>query len=161
MAVANDDDAKARRAQRKAGANARMVELRMPIGLELDEDPKTGDVFVKKIEKNGRADKTGMVFEGDRVVMASATFGDDMWNCRGVGLGRVVSTIRVRNSKPVKLVLEAATKKEEERIRSIIFKPKTDAELANEAKKEEELMNAMKDNDKALLKKRKGFLGLW
>ncbi len=32
--------------------------------------------------------------------MCSATFGDDMWSCRGVGLGRVLSAIKVRNSKP-------------------------------------------------------------
>ena len=42
----------------------RMVELRKPMGLELDEDEE-GNVFVKSIEKGGRAEKTGSVFVGD------------------------------------------------------------------------------------------------
>jgi hypothetical protein len=41
-----------------------MVELRKPMGLELDEDEE-GNVFVKSIEKGGRAEKTGSVFVGD------------------------------------------------------------------------------------------------
>lgn len=51
-----------------------------------------------------------------------------MWSCRGVGLGRVMSTIKVRNTKPVKLVLEAATEQEEKKRRSIAFAEKSDAE---------------------------------
>lgn len=34
------------------------------MGLELDED-KDGNVFIKSIEKGGRAEKTGLVFVGD------------------------------------------------------------------------------------------------
>lgn len=49
-----------------------------------------------------------MIFIGDRIAMASATFGDDMWSCRGVGLSRVLTTIRMRNTKPVVLVLEVS-----------------------------------------------------
>ena len=41
-----------------------MVELRKPMGLELDEDEE-GNVFVKSIDKGGRAEKTGSVFVGD------------------------------------------------------------------------------------------------
>ena len=37
-----------------------MVELLMPIGLELDQDTE-GNVFVKSIDKGGRAEKTGKV----------------------------------------------------------------------------------------------------
>ena len=61
--------------------------------------------------------------------MASATFGEEMWSCRGVGLGRVMSTIKMRNTKPVKLVLEAADEQEEKRRRSIAF-----AEVSEEQK---------------------------
>lgn len=57
--------------------------------MDLEED-ENGNVYVKSIEKNGRADKSGMVFVGDIVAMVSATFGDDMWSARGVGLDRVV-----------------------------------------------------------------------
>lgn len=53
----------------------------------------------QSIEKNSRAEKSGKVFVGDIVAMASATFGDDMWSCRGVGLGRVLTTIKSRNNR--------------------------------------------------------------
>ncbi len=74
MKVENDAFRKANRAMRQAGADERTVELKMPLGLELDEDPQ-GNVFIKSIEKGGRAEKTGKVFVGDIVAMASATFG--------------------------------------------------------------------------------------
>ena len=38
--------------------------------------------------------------------MCSATFGDQMWSCRGVGLTRVLAAIRVRAGPTVKLVFE-------------------------------------------------------
>ena len=82
--------------------------------------------------------------------MVSATFGEDMWSCRGVGLTRVLSCIAVRNTKPVTLgilwhlvnhffhlnicvifilVLEAANEQEEKKRRAIAF-----AELTEEQK---------------------------
>lgn len=132
MAVKNDAFARANRETRKANAEDRVIEIPMPIGLELDED-KDGNVFVKSIDKGGRADKTGKVFVGDIVAMASATFGDDMWSCRGVGLSRVLTTIKMRNNKPVKLVLEAPNEMEEKKRRAIAFK-----EASEEEKKKEQ-----------------------
>lgn len=160
MEVANDAFARANREMRKASAEDRMVELRKPLGLELDED-KEGNVFVKSIEKNGRADKAGVVFVGDRVAMVSATFGDDLWSCRGVGLTRVLSCIKVRNTKPVTLVLEAATEAEEKKRRAIAFKEQTEEEKRMAKEEADRLLSLMQDDDKQLLKKRKGFLGLW
>lgn len=160
MKVDNDAFRKANRAMRQAGADERTVELLLPLGLELDED-KEGNVFVKSIEKGGRAEKTGKVFVGDIVAMASATFGDDMWSTRGVGLGRVMSTIRVRNSKPVKLVLEAPTEQEEKKRRAIAYAEKSEAEKKELKIKEDELLRAMQEEDEKLLKKRKGPFGLW
>ena len=122
MEVKNDAAARANREMRRASATDRVVELRKPMGMELDED-KDGNVFVKSIEKGGRADKSGMVFEGDYVTMVSATFGEDLWSCRNVGLTRVLSCIKVRNTKPVKLVLEASTPAEEQRRRAIAYAP--------------------------------------
>jgi hypothetical protein len=105
MAVNNDAFAKANRAARSVGGDDRVVEILLPLGMELAEDSE-GDVFVKSIEPNGRAAKTGKVFVGDRLTMVSATFGNDMWSARGVGLGRVLSAIKVRNTKPVRMALE-------------------------------------------------------
>ena len=53
---------------------------------------------------------------------------DEMWSCRGVGLGRVTSTIKMRNTKPVKLVLEAPNEQEEKKRRAIAFAEKSEAE---------------------------------
>merc|ERR1711871_1701634 len=112
-----------------------------------------GNGFVKSMEPKGRAAKTGKVFVGDRIAMVSATFGDDMWSCRGVGLSRVLAAIKVRNTKPVKIALEASSEAEEKKRRAIAF-----AELSEKEKAKKQEMMA---EDKELLKKRKGFLGLW
>lgn len=97
--------------------------------MELDED-KEGNVFVKSIEKDSRAERSGKVFVGDIIAMASATFGDDLWSCRGAGLTRVLSVIKVRNSKPVTLVLEAPNEQEEKKRRAIAYAEKSDEEKA-------------------------------
>lgn len=101
------------------------------------------------------------MFVGDRIAMASATFGDDLWSTRGAGLTRVLSVIKMRNNKPVKLVLEAANEAEEKKRRAIAFAELSEAEKAAKKKKEDELLLSMLDEDKGLVKKRKGFLGLW
>ena len=160
MKVKNDAFTRANRSARQAGADDRMVEILLPLGLELDED-KEGNVFVKSIEKNGRAERTGKVFVGDIVAMASATFGEEMWSCRGVGLTRVMATIKSRNTKPVRLVLEAPNEMEEKRRRAIAFKEATEEEKAAQKKKDEELLKSMVEEDKSLLQKRKGPFGLW
>eukprot|EP01035_Chromulina_nebulosa_P020728 gene20728-26872_t len=160
MKVSNDAFAKANRSVRQAGAGDRTVELLQPLGLELDQD-SDGNVFITKIEKGSRAEKSGMVFEGDIIAMASATFGDDMWSCRGVGLSRVLTTIRMRNTKPVKLVLEAPSEQEEKRRRAIAFAEATEEEKKLDQEKKDKLLAELLEEDKELVKKRKGFLGLW
>jgi C-terminal processing protease CtpA/Prc len=132
----------------------------MPLGIELDED-KEGNVFVKKVEPNSRAAKSGMVFVGDRVAMVSATFGDDMWSARGVGLNRVLVSIKSRNTKPVKLVLEAANEADEKKRRAIAFKEMTEEEKKKKKVKDDSLLAQMQEDDKKLLNKRKGLFGLW
>jgi C-terminal processing protease CtpA/Prc len=130
------------------------------MGMELDED-KDGNVFVKSIDAGGRAEKSGKVFVGDYVKMVSATFGDDMWTCEGVGLTRVLSCIKVRNTKPVAFVLQAKTPEEERKRRAIAYAEPSEEEKAAKKAKDEELMQSMLEEDKSLLKKRKGLFGLW
>ena len=160
MAVNNDANAKANRAARSVDGNTRTAEILLPLGMELDED-KEGNVFVKSMEPNGRAARTGKVFVGDRITMVSATFGEDMWSTRGVGLTRVLSAMKVRNSKPVKFALEATTEAEEKKRRAIAFAELSETEKAKKKVKDDELLSSMLQEDKELLKKRKGFLGLW
>lgn len=68
---------------------------------------------------------------------------------------------QVRNTKPVQLVLKATNEQEEKKRRAIAFREPTEAEKAATRVKEEALLDAMTDNDKQLLKKRKGLFGLW
>ena len=79
MKVENDAFRKANRAMRQAGADERTVELLLPLGMDLDED-KDGNVYVKSIDKGGRAEKSGKVFVGDIIAMASATFGGKVYH---------------------------------------------------------------------------------
>ena len=118
-------------------------------------------MFVKAIDKNSRAEKTGKVFVGDYVTMVSATFGDDLWSARGVGLNRVLVSIKSRNTKPVTLVLEAKNEGEEKKRRAIAFKELSEEEQRKKDEKDKDLLSQMRANDKDLLNKRKGPFGLW
>lgn len=79
---------------RSASAGDNLVELRRPLGIVLNEDDN-GNVFVETLAPKGNAARSGLVKEGDIVTMCSATFGNEMWTCRGVGLTRVLAAIRV------------------------------------------------------------------
>jgi hypothetical protein len=116
----NDPETRANRAARRSGAGDRVVELRKPLGLTLNEDQE-GNVFVVAIDPFGRAAQSRSVFVGDQVKMVSATFGEDMWTCENVGLARIVSCVRARNTKPVRFVLQAPNLQEEKRRREIAF----------------------------------------
>eukprot|EP01083_Nonionella_stella_P182791 658674_1 len=96
--MADDDLTRFSRQQRQAGTDDRIVELRRPLGLVLEED-ENGNVFVETVAPRGNAARTGMVKEGDIVTMCSATFGDQMWTCRGAGLTRVLAAFRVNVNK--------------------------------------------------------------
>jgi len=69
--------------------------------------------------------------------------------------------IKSRNSKPVRLVLEAKNEAEEKKRRAIAFAELTAEQKAAQKARDDELLAAMLDEDKDLLKKRKGPFGLW
>ena len=67
-------------------------------------------VYVDKIIPGTQAAKLasmGKINVGDEVVMVSATFGDEMWSCRGSGKARLEKSISVRQGMSVSLVLES------------------------------------------------------
>lgn len=99
------------------------------------------------------------VKEGDVVTMCSATFGDQMWSTRGVGLTRVLAAIRVRSGPTVKLVFESATEGRKKAAFSVQqAKAMEDARQAAQAKKD----TLLKELEKDELKLKKGkFLGLF
>jgi hypothetical protein len=99
------------------------------------------------------------VKEGDIVTMCSATFGDEMWSTRGVGLSRVLAAIRVRSGPTVRLVFESPAaygKKKSATARQI--KAREEAQQAAQAKRDRLLKELEKDEEK--LKKGK-FFGLF
>ena len=91
--------------------------------------------------------------------MCSATFGDQMWSTRGVGLVRVLAAIRVRAGPTVKLVFE--NPKEGKKMASLTaqkIKAQEQARVAGQLKKDELLRELEKDEQKL---KQKKFLGLF
>ena len=77
--------------------------------------------------------------------MCSATFGDQMWSCRGAGLTRVLAAIRVR-SGPVKLVFESPTQyKKTVELTSKQLKQREDAAIAAQQKKDALLQELEQD----------------
>jgi C-terminal processing protease CtpA/Prc len=160
LQMAKDDDAVARfnKASRTAGVDDRLVELKRPLGLVLEEDDN-GNVYVDAIAPKGNAARTGMIKEGDILVMCSATFGDQMWSCRGSGLSRVLSAIRVRAGPTVKLVFESSAETvKKSKMTSKALKAAEEARVRAQEKKDQLLAELQADEKK--LKKGK-FLGLF
>jgi hypothetical protein len=91
--------------------------------------------------------------------MCSATFGDQMWSTRGVGLTRVLAAIRVRAGPTVKLVFESPTQyKKKAAITGQQRKAMEDARVNAQAKKDQ-LLNELEEDENKL--KRGKFFGLF
>ena len=94
------------RSKRAVTTADRSITVQKPLGLVLEEG-QDGMVFVSEIDPDGNAAGED-INEGDIVVAVSATFGDEVWSTRGVGLDRVLKSIRIRSGQFVTLVLESA-----------------------------------------------------
>lgn len=94
------------RSKRALTAEDRAVILAKPLGVVLEEG-QDGMVFVAEVDPEGNAAESGEVKEGDILVAVSATFGEEVWSTRGVGLDRVMKSIRIRAGDLVTLVLES------------------------------------------------------
>jgi C-terminal processing protease CtpA/Prc len=160
LSMAKNDEELMRfsRAQRSAGADDRVLELKRPLGLVLNEDDN-GNVFVETVAPRGNAARTGLVQQGDIVTMCSATFGDQMWSTRGVGLTRVLAAIRVRAGPTVKLVVESSNEKGKKTTR--VNKAVAAAEEARlrAQDKKDSLLKELKADEKRIKKGK--FLGLF
>ncbi|KAI0564087.1 PDZ domain containing protein [Gracilaria domingensis] len=97
------------RSKRVVSDSDRAVILQKPLGIVLEEG-QDGMVFVASMDPEGNAAESGEVKEGDVLVAVSATFGDEVWSTRGVGLDRVMKSIRIRSGDFVTLVLESPDK---------------------------------------------------
>mmetsp|Transcript_25293 Transcript_25293/g.81806 ORF Transcript_25293/g.81806 Transcript_25293/m.81806 type:complete len:212 (+) Transcript_25293:118-753(+) len=144
------------RSAREAGATDRKVTIRKPLGLVLDEN-SSKDVYVKEVIKGGNADAMGAVKEGDIIAMCSATFGNDMWSTRGVGLGRVTRAIEVRSGQSVSLVVQS--KREQKDFLKGLFQSKNKEKTIKDAT---EKRKVLEDEIKAERKEAaKGWFGLF
>lgn len=56
-----------------------------------------------------RLEQAGKIKVGDEIVMVSATFGDEMWSCRGAGKMRLEKSIAVRQGSGISFVVESPT----------------------------------------------------
>lgn len=94
------------RSKRQLTDSDRAVVVEKPMGMVLEEG-QDGMVFIAEMDPEGNAADTGEVNEGDVLVAVSATFGEEVWSTRGVGLDRVMKSIRIRAGDYVTLVLES------------------------------------------------------
>jgi len=145
------------RQKRQATVGDRKVELKRPLGIVLEED-ENGNVYVDAVAPRGNAARTGMVKKGDIVTMCSATFGDQMWNCRGVGLTRVLAAIRVRAGPNVSLVFESTDEKADQWKTTAKAMEKAEEARARAQLKKDELLDELENDEKKL---KRGFFGLF
>lgn len=119
------DESKRRRDDlilRQAPAGSRKLTFRKPsqtvqkpsklLGFQFRQGPLQ-NIYVDKILPGSEAEnymKKGQLDIGDEVVMVSATFGDEMWSCRGVGIGRLESSMKVRQGALIEFVFEGKGK---------------------------------------------------
>jgi cell division septum initiation protein DivIVA len=91
--------------------------------------------------------------------MCSATFGDQMWSTRGVGLNRVLAAIRVRSGNTVKLVVESPDQYKKKAVTTTKQRQAMeDAKKTAQAKKDQLLNELEKDEERLKSKK---FFGLF
>jgi len=103
------------RAKRIVTNEDRYAILQKPLGIILEEGDD-GMVFIAKIDPAGNAAQSGFdIRVGDIITAVSATFGDEVWSTRGVGLDRVLKSIKIRSGDFVTLVLEAVDENESQK----------------------------------------------
>ena len=125
----------------------------MPLGIDFEERDG-GDIYIKSVDKSSDAYAQG-VRPGAQLVMISATFGDEMWNTRNVGLTQFFTVLNSRFGSTMKLALE----KEDQSVLSAFmdaFAPKESVPELDEKKQAD--LEAVFDEEEEKLKKSPG---LW
>jgi len=94
------------KAKRFVTKQERYAIIKKPLGIILEEK-ENGMVYIANISPNGNAAQSGFdVRVGDVVVAVSATFGDEIWSTRGVGLEMVLKAVKIRSGDFITIVLE-------------------------------------------------------
>ncbi|CAM9474455.1 unnamed protein product [Laminaria digitata] len=164
MQMAQSDEEKDRalanmaRAARQVGPNDRVVEVRKPLGLVLEEDER-GNVYIVEILPEGNASRKKSINVGDKISFVSATFGDQIWSAKGVGLRRVQSAIKLRSGPSVKLVLETTKEGAKKMERDAANLKRKMESQESESEKRDRLLLELSDDTKT--QKKKPWYGLF
>jgi hypothetical protein len=99
------------KSQREADERtSRLVECGLPLGITFEEKDG-GDIYIKTVDESSDAYFQG-VRPGAQLVLVSATFGDEMWNTKKVGMTQFQTVLNSRFGNTVKLALEKENKNE-------------------------------------------------
>jgi len=97
------------KSQREADmATSRLVECSKPLGVQFEEKDG-GDIYIKAVDPASDAYDQG-VRAGAQLVMVSATFGDEMWNTKQVGMTQLMTVLNSRFGNTITLALEKENK---------------------------------------------------
>jgi len=149
----NQDEEPGRQSSGDAEDASRVVEVSMPLGIDFEERDG-GDIYIKAVDKSSDAYAQG-VRPGAQLVMISATFGDEMWNTRNVGLTQFFTVLNSRFGSTMKLALE----KEDQNVLAAFmdaFAPAAKVEEIDE-QKQKDLMAEFDQEEEKL----KNSPGLW
>uniref|UniRef100_A0A7S1WRY9 PDZ domain-containing protein n=1 Tax=Alexandrium catenella TaxID=2925 RepID=A0A7S1WRY9_ALECA len=130
-------------------STSRLVEVNMPLGIEFEER-SGGDIYCKTVDPASDAFSQG-VRPGAQLVMVSATFGDEMWNARGVGMTQLMTVVNSRFGATMKLALEKEDKSFLSSFMEAFAAPKVSSEDA--AKKEKKLSSVFEEEEAKLQNK--------
>jgi hypothetical protein len=137
----------ARSAREADDSGGRIVECGMPLGVEFEERGK-GDIYVKAVDESSDAWSQG-VRPGAQLTFISATFGDEMWNTKGVGMTQFMTVLKSRFGSTISLKLE---KEKQDFLQGFFaaLQPKKDAEAEKNKKSQEELIAEFEAGEKDL-----------
>ena len=123
---------------RDARVGDRKVTFRKPnsattglvLGLKFKESFAKAVTIDKIVEgtEAARLEREGKIAVGDEVVMVSATFGDEMWSCRGSGKYRLEKSIAVRQGSGISFVLERPSDGKKQNMKAMQEKQKKEAD---------------------------------
>lgn len=143
------DEVGTRSARAADESTSRVVEVNMPLGIEFEERDG-GDIFLKSVDPASDAYDQG-VRAGAQVVMVSATFGDEMWNARKVGMTQLMTVVNSRFGATMKLALEKEDKNFLSGFMEAFKPPPMSSE--EQAKKEKQLSSVFEEEEAKLQKK--------
>jgi len=117
---------------------AKVVEINLPLGVKFEEGDG-GNIFIKDVEEDSDAWRKG-VRPGAQMVSVSSTFGDEMWNAKGVGMSQFTTVVASRFGQTIKLAVIQKDEAPFAAFMEAFTKRRAPAEGVKEEKSQEQLM---------------------